>query len=180
MSSLNSGAGLARLVGCILTLVAVVMAAVAALLVATLPAAPTGDDLIAAATVAALAVVFFAIGVPMLVIGARRFARQQRVLRTGVPCTATIVAAHNVTSAEDEDPVARLTLAVPVPTGTATAVVRQVVPARLRRAVVPGATVPVRVDPADPTFAVIDWEHAQQRHRIAGDVAVDVAAALLF
>ncbi|MEV4513633.1 DUF3592 domain-containing protein [Dactylosporangium sp. NPDC049525] len=181
MSSLNSGAGLARLVGCILTAVAAVMAGGTALVLTSLPATPSGDDLIAAVTVAALTVVLFAIGVPLFVIGARRLARQRRVLRTGVPCLATVVAAHNVTSTEDDDPVARITLAVPVAAGgTVTAVVRQVVPARLRRSVAPGAVLPVRVDPADPTFAVIDWTHTPQRHHIAGDVAVDLAGALLF
>ncbi|MFF5228313.1 hypothetical protein [Dactylosporangium sp. NPDC000521] len=184
MSSLNSGAGLARLTGCILTLVAFVTAGVSALIFVTLPAAPTSDDLIAAAAVAGVTVVLFAVGVPLFVVGARRLARQRRVLRTGTPCLATVTAAHNVTNAENDDPVARITLAVPVPGGTATAVVRQVVPQRLRRIVGPGTVLPVRVDPADPTFAVIDWEHAQQRHSIADDVAahvaVDIAAGLLF
>jgi hypothetical protein len=181
MSSLNSGAGIARLVGCILTAVAAVMAAGTALVIATLPATPSGEDLIAAGTVAALTVVLFAAGVPMLVIGARRLARQRRVLRTGAPCHATVVAAHNVTDIDNDRPVARITLAVPVPGGgTVTAVVRQVVPPRLARSVTPGAVLPVRVDPADPTFAVIDWEHPRERHRIAGDVAVDLAGALLF
>ncbi len=181
MSSLNSGAGAARLVGGILTAVAVVMAAVAVLLFVTLPVAPTGDDLIAAATVAALTVVLFAVGVPMLVIGGQRLARQRRVLRTGTPRLATVVAADNVTNPDNDRPVARITLAVPVAAGgTVRAVVRQVVPPRLTRSVTVGAVLPVRVDPADPKFAVIDWEHAQERHRIGGgDVAVDLAAALL-
>lgn len=179
MSSLNSGAGVARLVGAILTPIAVLMAAVGALLLVTLPAAASGDDLIAAWTVTALSVVLSAVGVPMLVLGARRLARQRRVLRTGVPCRATVVAAHNVTNFENPRPVARISLAVPVNGGGAvTAVVRQVVPPRLAGSVRPGALLPVRGDPADPAFAVIDWEYAQERHRIAG--SVDLAGALPF
>ncbi|MDG6103062.1 hypothetical protein Daura_16270 [Dactylosporangium aurantiacum] len=185
MSSLNSGAGQARLVGCILTAVAAVMVGVTALLFATLPASPTSDDLIAAAAVAAVTVVLFAVGVPLFVVGARRLARQRRVLRTGTPCLATVVAAHRVTDPDNDRPVAKILLAVPAAGhGTVTATVRQVVPPVLTRIVRPGAVLPVRVDPADPTFAVIDWEHAQQRHRIAGDVgfhvATDIAGALLF
>jgi hypothetical protein len=182
MSSLNSGAGIARLVGCILIAVAAVMAGAAALLFVTLPVAPTGEDLIAAGAVAAITVVLFAVGVPLFVIGARRFARQRRVLRTGAMCHATVVAADNVSNLDNERPVARITLAVPVGGGgTVRAVVRQVVPPRLRQIVTVGAVLPVRVDPADPKFAVIDWEHAQEPHRIdGGTIAVDVAAALLF
>ena len=115
----------------------------------------------------------------MLVLGARRLARQRLVRRTGVPCRATVVAAHNVTDSDNPRPVARITLTVPVAGGgTVTAVVRHVVPPRLARSIRPGALLPTRVDPADPAFAVIDWEHAQEPHRIAGDVGVGVGVGV--
>ncbi|MET7394768.1 DUF3592 domain-containing protein [Dactylosporangium sp. NPDC005572] len=168
MSSLNSGAGAARLTGLILLPVAVLLSFVALAL--------RGIELVA---VAGVAVALFATGVPLLVIGARNLARQRRVLRTGTPAFATVTAVGGVSADRDEHQVTRIDLAVPTAGGPVAARVRQVVPPALAGLVGPGVLLPVRYDPADPTIAVVDWEHAQEPRNIGGSVALDLAFGLL-
>ncbi|MFB9177948.1 DUF3592 domain-containing protein [Dactylosporangium sucinum] len=168
MSSLNSGAGAARLTGLILLPVAVLLSFVALAL--------RGVELLA---VAAVAVALFATGLPLLVIGARNLARQRRVLRTGTPALATVVAVGDLSADPDEHQVTRIDLAIPTPAGPVAARVRQVVPPALVRLVGPGVLLPVRYDPADPSVAVVDWEHAQEPRRVGGSVAVDLTIGLL-
>ncbi|MEV8513723.1 DUF3592 domain-containing protein [Dactylosporangium sp. NPDC051484] len=183
LPALQSGAGIARLTGAILTPIALVMAGAAALVWVSLPAEPATDDWITLAVTAAFVPVLAGIGLPLLIVGARRLARLRRVLREGVPCAAVITAITGLSTDPDERGASRIDLAVPVPGGgTVNARVRQVVPLPLVRFVGPGVRVPVRVDPADPTVAVIDWRHAEPRERVAGAMAgsslVDLAASL--
>jgi hypothetical protein len=184
LPALQTGAGIARLTGAILTPIALVMAGATALVWVSLPAAPSADDWITLAVTAAFVPILAGIGLPLLVVGARRLARLRRVLREGTPTTAVITAITGLNADPDERSASRIDLAVALPGGgTAQARVRQEVPLPLLRFVGPGVRVPVRVDPSDPTLAVIDWRFVERRERIAGAVAgsalVDLAAGLL-
>ncbi|MGI5242601.1 hypothetical protein [Dactylosporangium sp. CA-139066] len=183
LPALQTGAGIARLTGTILTPVALVMAGATALVWVSLPATPSTDDWITLAVTAAFVPILAGIGLPLLVVGARRLARLRRVLREGAPARAVITAITGLSNDPDERGASRIDLAVDLPgRGTVNARVRQVVPLPLVPFMAPGVRVPVRVDPADPTVAVIDWRFAEPRERIAGAVAgsalVDLAAGL--
>jgi hypothetical protein len=183
MSSLNSGAGITRLSGIILTAVAAVIAAGTALIQVNLPAEATRDDRLMVVVLATLTLVLLIIGLPLLVIGAKNLARQRRIFKTGQSCLALIT---SIDGLENPDPqerhLSRIELAIPTVSGPATAVVRQVVPLHLVPHLGPGVRIPVRVDRSDPTFAVVDWPDAERctiTGATAGSFAVDLAFDLL-
>lgn len=180
MQALQTGAGIARLTGAIITPVAVILAGSAALVWRGRPAHPSADDLIAVLTIAALAVVLAGVGLPLLVGGARRLARLRRVARHGAACPAVITAITGLSDDPDERSVSRIDLTAQVPGRGAVAIrVRQVVPLPLVKLVGPGVRLTARVDPADPTVAVIDWRYTEPRRSVAGSALIDVAVGLL-
>ncbi|MEV6931165.1 DUF3592 domain-containing protein [Dactylosporangium sp. NPDC051485] len=180
LPALQTGAGIARLTGAIITPIALVMVGATALVWVSLPAVPSTDDWVTLAVTAAFVPVLAGIGLPLLVVGARRLARLRRVMREGVPVAAVITAITGLSTDPDERGASRIDLAVPAPGGgTVNARVRQVVPLPLVKFMAPGVRVPARVDPADPTVAVIDWRFAEPRERIAGSVLFDLAAGLI-
>jgi hypothetical protein len=84
---------------------------------------------------------------------------QARLMQTGIPGRAAIEAATDTGLTVNEQAIAELTLTVQVD-GRAPyrATTRQPVPRLMPGAFAPGATIPVRVDPADP--GVLIYDHA--------------------
>src|SRR3954447_4125749 len=112
LPALESGAGVARVTGAILTPIGAIMAGAAALVWLSLPAVPGTDDWITLAVTVAFVPVLAGLGLPMLVIGARTLARQRQVLRNGRPCLAVITGITGLSTDPDERGVSRIDLAV--------------------------------------------------------------------
>jgi hypothetical protein len=82
---------------------------------------------------------------------------QQRLLMSGIPGRARIDAAVDTGVTLNEQPVAELTLTVEVPGMSPYQVVsRQPIPRLMAASFAPGQTVPVKVDPANPTSLTVD------------------------
>ncbi len=99
----------------------------------------------------------------------------QRVGATGVPGTARIVRVQDTGAALNDHPLVELELELEVATaGHApyTTVVRQAVPRLQVGLLSPGATMPVKIDPADATKVLIDWSALAGRGAAIGAQAV--------
>jgi len=82
---------------------------------------------------------------------------QQRLLVSGIPGRARIDAAADTGASVNDQPIADLTMTVEIPGRAPYQVVtRQPIPRLMTGSFSPGQTVPVRVDPADPTVLTVD------------------------
>jgi len=105
------------------------------------------------------------VGVGLLVAAA--FAKDkpsQKLLSSGHAVEATVLEVHhppNVgASGASANPVVRFVLGVNGPMGPTQVTIEQATPQMYVQKVHEGSVVPVRIDPANPNVALIDWAHA--------------------
>lgn len=85
----------------------------------------------------------------------------ERVLRIGLPGTATVTALTRTGVSMDDQPQVVIDLLVEVPGLAGFAARRtEIVPQLLLVRLAPGARLPVRIDPRDQALVVIDWASA--------------------
>jgi hypothetical protein len=91
-----------------------------------------------------------------------REAEKERLLATGVPGKATVVSASATGQVDSEGrPVYDLVLTIEVPgRPPMQAPARTGIPADRVEQLEPGDTVPLKVDPANPTVMTVDWDNA--------------------
>lgn len=110
------------------------------------------------------------VGVVMFIIG-RKVGRflgvSPRLLSRGVPATAVVEQTRQTGVIFNTAPVLGFRLKVTHEARDYPAEVQQAVPRRLVGAVLPGSSVAVRVDPADPTQVAIDWSQTPTQPRVA-------------
>ena len=82
----------------------------------------------------------------------------RRIRKTGIRGTAIIRAVHRSSMSVDDEPVANLELDVEAAGVRFSAKCSPVVPLIFLSRVVPGASLPVIVDPKDQTNLIIDWD----------------------
>jgi hypothetical protein len=101
-----------------------------------------------------------------LIIGAliaRHAAKVNRLVRTGIPAEATVTSIDSTGSVVNGRPVLRIGMSVPVP-GQQPHIgsIRNAPPYHLVSMLRLGASIPVMVDPADPSRFLIDWKQAER------------------
>ncbi len=106
--------------------------------------------------------IFVAVAIALIVVGlfvGRGAAATQRVLQTGVAGTATITGLSQTGVYMNQQPQIGMDLLVSLPGQAAyPAHHREIVPLLLLSRLAPGASLPVRIDPANPQKIVIDWQ----------------------
>ena len=94
----------------------------------------------------------------------------QRVTATGVPGTARVLGVTDTGATVNDHPVCDVELEVTVPgQGPYTTTIRQTIPRMQVPMLQPGATLAVKVDPADRNTVVMDWQsQGEQAMALAG------------
>ncbi|MGW2159046.1 hypothetical protein [Nonomuraea sp. NPDC001699] len=114
----------------------------------------TTGTLLAVAIIAGTTLITAAVGVPFLIMARNG----QRLLATGIPAPAVVESMADTHMTVNDQPVVSFGLVVQPDEGPAYRVAhRQTLPRVPMGLVVPGAVLPVKVDPARPDRVRIDW-----------------------